>query len=96
MCRIGDLEPARVLKALFDAARPRGRFHQTDPTLTIEEARVELSTTREFPTLRGRILNCNLSDGQRLDTRAFNALHGTNAAENAIEEVRTGRPVISI
>lgn len=84
------LDKAKVLAALYNAARPQGMgFVRYDPTpMSIEEARGLLQHTNQFDYLKGRVMKIDFG-GDGLDTRLYNRDNGEGAAEMAIMSLQS-------
>jgi hypothetical protein len=89
---IGDLDPAEILVALFNRARPKGSGEEQEtPVLTLEEARNELKRYPGYAGadyLKGRAIKVNFDrkDGW-LDCARYAQYHGLDEASYAIKEV---------
>jgi len=88
MIDIRGIDKARLLRALYDRAKPQGRgFLQYIPGyLDINEARQLIVTGEYIDYLHGRAMKVDLS-GDWLDTRLYDRDNGNGAAAEAIASV---------
>ena len=86
---ISKLSKAKVLAALFNAAKPQGMgflHFRPEHVMDENEAAGLLTLTKDFDYLEGRVMKINL-EPDVLNTRLYNRDNGENAAENAIASI---------
>lgn len=87
---VSDLSKARVLAALYNAAKQQGAgfLHFETAPMTEKRARELLGSGKtHYDYLNGRMLKIDLGQDE-IDTRVYNQVNGFDAAENAIEMLR--------
>ena len=94
---ISKMDKAEVLRRLYNNAKPQGLgfLHYTPKEMTIEEARelikngIDESGSRGlyFDYVHGRVMKIDLSTDE-LRTGLYNRDNGTNAAEEALKDLR--------
>lgn len=91
MINIAGLSKAKVLKALYDSAKPQGMgfLHFQPGPMDIEEA--ERIVSERFGCnqdyLKGRVLKIDISEDE-FDPRLYDRDNGEGAAYRAIEGIR--------
>lgn len=86
---IANLDPAAVLAALYNAARPlgMGMLHYTPEPMTTDEARELLEKTQYFDYVKGRVMKVRIN-GDPLNPGLYDRDNGEGAAERAIAPLR--------
>jgi len=86
---IKNADKAEVLCALYEASRPLGMgiLHYVKGPLDKDEARTLLSESTSFDYLKGRVMKVHL-DKDVFDTRLYDRDNGSEAAFNALANVR--------
>lgn len=86
---IGDLDPAEVLSALYNASKPQGMgFLQFDSTpMDVETARALLERNDNFDYLKGRVMKIQIA-GDTLDPLGYDRDNGDGAAAQVIDSLR--------
>lgn len=87
---IQGLDKAKVFKALYDNAQPKGFgfFQAVSGDLSIEEAQEIVKEQTRFDYYRGRVMKVDIS-GDELDTWLYDRDNGEGAAERALSSLRT-------
>jgi hypothetical protein len=86
---IADLDPADVLLALYNAARPRGMgFLVYDPEpLSREEANKLLQEKQYFDYVKGRVMKVRFGNGA-VEAKWYDHANGPGTAQQVIRELR--------
>jgi len=86
---IEGLDPAAVLAALYNAARPLGMgfMHYDSTPMDIEEARDALSQSTRIDYLKGRPLKVTV-EGDSIETGLYDRDQGAGAGEAAVAALR--------
>jgi len=89
------LDKAKVLAALYNAAKPQGLgfIHYDNKPMTPEKAEEIISGgNTDFDYLKGRVMKVDLS-GETLDPYLYDQDNGQGTAKRVIDEIRKGGSV---
>jgi len=91
MVNTKDLNPAEVLAALYNDAKPlgMGMLHYNPEGMTIEQAQKELDDNqwKYFDYLHGRVMKVNLKNPDNFDERLYDRDNGYGAAHRTISKI---------
>jgi hypothetical protein len=92
---VSDLDLAKVLAALYNAATPWGMGfmdYEKEP-MTELNAREILAARKVFDYLKGRAIKLNFANPSAVDTERYNSRNGQGAAEAIVYNLRQGMDV---
>lgn len=86
------LSKAKVLAALYNAARPQGMgfLHYDSTPMTEDQAQefIDGGGTLYFDYLRGRVMKISLEENETIDIRLYDRDNGNGCAELVIHQLR--------